>query len=80
MLNGDTGSSNAVTAIGHHSPKAVGPTVYLPVHIGGVAVEVVVDTGSQSTIILRSMFLEMDHLLRRSGQLLPVLKKVTTKS
>ena len=35
--------------------KAVGPTLCLPVKIGGVTVEAFVDTGSQTTIISRSM-------------------------
>ena len=45
------GSSNAVVATGKDNPQAVGPTVYMPVEIGGVIVEVMVDTGLQSIII-----------------------------
>ena len=36
-------------------PNAVGPTLYMSVKIGGVDVEAMVDTGSQSTIISRSL-------------------------
>ncbi len=35
--------------------EAVGPTLCMPVKVGGVEVEVMVDTGSQSTIISRSL-------------------------
>ena len=44
-------NTNAITAT-KENPKAVGSTVYLPVKICGVSVEVMVDTGAQSTIIL----------------------------
>lgn len=57
--------------------KAVGPTVCLPLRIGGVAVEAFVDTGSQSTIISRSMLHEIGQHMVSQGLMLPLLEKPT---
>ena len=53
-----SGSTNAVTIDQKTGiRKAAGSTVCLPIKIGGVNMEELVDTGSQSTIISRSMLL-----------------------
>jgi hypothetical protein len=54
---------NAVT-VGEESGEstAVGPTVCLAIKISGVDVEAQVDTGSQSTIISRSMLHEIGRV------------------
>ena len=52
-----------VTAVKEGDPKAVGPTVYMLVKVCGVLVEAMVDTGSQSTIISRSLLQEIGRSL-----------------
>ncbi len=50
LLTAGSIGTNAVTVTGKGNPNAVGPTLYLPVKIGGVPAEALVDTG---TIISR---------------------------
>lgn len=72
-------STNAVSAKERNDLKAVGPTVHLSVKIGGVPVEAMVDTGSQSTIISRSLLHEIGRHLKSKGESLPVLEKPTAR-
>ena len=58
-----------------NSLKAIGPTIYLSIIIGGIPVEAMVDTGSQSTIISRSLLHKIGQKLRSQGEPLPVLEK-----
>ena len=46
---------------------AVGPTLRLRLHIEGVPVEAMVDTGSQSTVISRAVLHEVGRHLRHQG-------------
>ena len=59
--------------------KAVGPTLCLPVKIGGVAVEAFVDTGSQNTIISRSMLHSIVQHAKSCCSPLPVLEPPTVR-
>ena len=43
--------------------EAVGPTLQLNVHIEGLPVDAMVDTGSQSTIISRAMLQKVAHVV-----------------
>ena len=45
---------NVVMVISPDGVAAIGPTMYLPITVEGVAVDAVIDTASQSTIISRS--------------------------
>jgi hypothetical protein len=75
-----TGSTNTVTiGEGSTETKSVGPTLHLPVIVGGVPVEAFVDTGSQSTIISRSMLHSIVQYLKSRDLPLPVLKKPTVR-
>ena len=47
-------STSAVVMSGKEDPKAIGPIYYMPVKIGGVTVDALADTGSQSTNIISS--------------------------
>jgi len=77
MLTDSSGRMGAISASeGSHS-KAVGPTVFLPIMIEGVSVEALVDTGSQSTIISRSMLHEIGRHVRSKGKSLPTLERPT---
>ena len=69
--------ANAVTA--SESAKAVGPTVYLPIKVSGVPVEVMVDTGAQSTIISRSFLHQVGRHMKSIGKPLQVLEKPTAR-
>lgn len=62
----DSMINTVTTGEGTTQSEAVGPAVSLPVKIGGVAVEAFVDTGSQSTIMSRSML----HLIVQSWRTL----------
>ena len=72
--------TNAVTATENdESLKAVGPSVYLSVRIGGVMVDAMVDTGAQSTIISRSLLHKVGQHMKSRGQSLPVLERPTAR-
>ena len=79
LFLGGSVSTNAVSARGKEDPKAVGPTVYMSVKVGGVPVEVMVDTGSQSTIISRSLLHELGRHMKSNGQPLPHLERPTAR-
>ncbi len=70
----DEATMNTVTVNQEQSPKAVGPTVYVPVNVCGVPVEAMLDTGAQSTIISRELLHEIVRHLRTEDQPLPELK------
>ena len=72
-------STNAVSACGKEDLKAVGPTVYMSVQVSGVPVEAMVDTGTQSTIISRSLLHEIGCHMKRTGQPLPCLERPTAR-
>jgi hypothetical protein len=80
MSNSGTNVVNADT-IGEteEGPKAVGPTLFLKVQIGGVPVEAMVDTGSQSTIISRSLLHKIGRYRKSKGESLPALEKPTAR-
>jgi len=71
--------TNAILASDNPRSKVVGPTVCLPITINGVAVEALVDTGSQSTIISRSMLHKIGCYRKSSGQSLPFLERATVR-
>ena len=71
--------ANTVSALEKGDLHAVGPTVHLSVKIGGVPVEAMVDTGSQSTIISRSLLHEIGRLRKGKGESLPVLERPTAR-
>ena len=74
------GDANTVTTgVETATSQAVGPTVCMPVNVGGVTVEAFVDTGSQSTIISRAMLHEIARHLKSQGQPLPVLEEPTVR-
>ena len=54
--------------------RAVGPTVYFNVTIGSVPVTAMVDCGSQSTIISRSLLHKIWHQLEKDGKPTPGLE------
>lgn len=62
-----------------NDPKAVGPTVYLAVTVGGVPVDAMVDTGSQSTIISRALLHAIGDHAKKQGKPLPVLERPTVR-
>ena len=68
------GKTNAVTAVKEGDSKAVDPTVYMLVKVCSVLVEAMVDTGSQSTIISRSLQQEIGRSLQQAGKPLPELE------
>ncbi len=70
----DEAAMNTVTVNQGESPKAVGPTVYVPVNVCGVPVEAMLDTGAQSTIISRELLHEIVRHLRTEDKPLPELK------
>ena len=72
-------ANNAVSASGKSPSTAVGPTLCLPVCVGGVEVEALVDTGSQSTIISRAMLHDIARYSKSHGQPLPVLEEPRTR-
>ena len=80
MLDSGTNVVNADTiGVKEEGPKAVGPTLFLKVQIGGVPVEAMVDTGSQSTIISRSLLHKIGRCRKSKGEPLPALEKPTAR-
>ena len=74
------GDANTVTTgVETATSQAVGPTLCMPVNVGGVTVEAFVDTGSQSTIISRAMLHEIARHWKSQGQPLPVLEEPTVR-
>ena len=67
----NTVQANTVPADGTR-PTAVGPTVTVEINIEGVAVEALVDSGAQSTIISRSVLHQIGIQRRRNGLPLPL--------
>ena len=72
-------NTNVVSASQEGDGKAVGPTIYMPVRLGGILVEAMVDTGSQSTIISRSLLQKIAQSLKVAGSPLPVLELPTVR-
>ena len=64
---------SVVTVRSPDGVTAVGPTMYLPVTVEGVAVDAIVDTASQSTIISRGFLHLIGQSLHRQGKPLPKL-------
>ena len=60
-------------------PSTVGPTVYVPVEVGGVSVEAMLDTGAQSTIISRELLHKVVHHLQAKNQPVPDLRIPSAK-
>ena len=58
---------------------AIGPSYWLQVSVEGVEVPALVDTGSQSTIISRSLLHKVFGHLKRSGKNLPILECPCTR-
>ena len=80
MLDSGTNVVNADTiGVKEEGPKAVGPTLFLKVQVGGVPVEAMVDTGSQSTIISRSLLHKIGRCRKSKGEPLPALEKPTAR-
>ena len=79
LLTDSFGHMNVISASENSHSKAVGATVCLPITIEGVAVEVLVDTGSQSTVISRSMLHKIARHARSKGEPLPILEKPTVR-
>ena len=80
MLDSGTNVVNADTiGVKEEGPKAVGPTLFLKVQVGGVPVEAMVDTGSQSTIISRSLLHKIGRCRKSKGKPLPALEKPTAR-
>jgi hypothetical protein len=77
LLESTSTDVNVVVAVVGTTKEAmaIGPTMHLPVTVEGVAVEGVVDTASQSTIISRNFLHVIGQCLRRQGKPLPVLVK-----
>ena len=64
---------NVVTVISPDGVAAIGPTMYLPTTVEGVAVDAVIDTASQSTIISCSFLHRIGQSLHSQGKPLPEL-------
>ena len=79
LLTDSFGHMNVISASENSHSKAVGATVCLPITIEGVAVEALVDTGSQSTVISRSMLHKIARHVRSKGEPLPILEKPTVR-
>ncbi len=77
LLESTSTDVNVVVAVVGTTKEAmaIGPTMHLPITVEGVAVEGVVDTASQSTIISRNFLHVIGQCLRRQGKPLPVLVK-----
>ena len=58
---------------------AVGPSYWLQVTVEGLPVSALVDTGSQSTIISRSLLHKVFKHLKKNGKALPTLEHPCTK-
>ena len=58
---------------------AVGPSYWLQVTVEGLPVSALVDTGSQSTIISRSLLHKVFKHLKENGKALPILEHPCTK-
>ena len=65
-----TGSVQVVTG------KAIGPTMVVDVEVEGVLVSAVVDTGSQSTIVLRPFLHKVKRYLEGKGKAMPESSQV----
>ena len=73
LASASAGSSvNVVTG-------AVGPSYWLQVTVEGLPVSALVDTGSQSTIISRSLLHKVFKHLKKNGKALPTLEHPCTK-
>ena len=71
LLNTPDSHVSTVTASG--APTAIGPTLELDVVVGSVTIAMV-DTGSQSSIISRSLLHKNGWQLRRLGKPVPTLE------
>ena len=60
-------------------PLAVGPTLELDVSIDSVQVAAMVDTGSQSSIISRSLLHRVGQQLRKQGKPVPKLQPASVR-
>jgi hypothetical protein len=58
---------------------AIGPSYWLQVSVEGLSVSALVDTGSQSTIISRSLLHKVFRHLKENGKALPTLDHPCTK-
>ena len=68
------GSQCSTISTKEQTSDAVGPTLRLQLHIEGVPVEAMVDTGSQSTVISRAVLHEVGRHLRHQGREMPQLR------
>ena len=59
--------------------KAVGPTLMIHLHIEGVPVEAMVDTGSQFTVISWAVLHKVGRHLRQQGKEMPQLRLPTAR-
>ena len=60
-------------------PSTVSPTVYVPVEVGGVSVDAMLDTGAQSTIISRELLHKVVHHLQAKNKPVPDLRIPSAK-
>ena len=72
-LEANATNVSVVTVRSPDGVAAVGPTMYLPVTVEGVAVDAIVDTASQSTVISRGFLHLIGQSLHRQGKPLPKL-------
>lgn len=79
LLTDGSGRMGAISASESSRSKAVGPTVCLSITIEGVPADALVDTGSQSTIISRSMLHDIGRQLKSKGQPVPTLERPTVR-
>ena len=77
MLSSTDVQIGAVLAAG--LPVAVGPTLELDVRVEGVQVTAMVDTGSQSSIISRSLLHRVGRHLRKQGNPVPKLEPASVR-
>ena len=77
MLN--TPDSHVSTVTASCAPTAISPTLELDVVVGGVAAIAMVDTGSQSSIISRSLCHKIGRQLRRLGKPVRTLEPVSVR-
>ena len=66
MLEDDVSTVGTVTTSGQ--ADAVGPTLYFNMTVGGIPVKTMVDCGSQSTIISRSLLHRVWRHLKQQGE------------
>ena len=74
-LDNSSANVNVITVQTSDDVAAIGPPMCLPITVEGVAVDAVVDTASQSTIIPRTFLQLVGQSLRRQGKPLPKLEK-----